>query len=193
MNASSAAVDLYRIPLGAGGQFVRLNGKVYEAVKSAIERRPRFDLYHAALVVYVPDGRFTIECAWASSNNAHERGVVAAGPVGSTWAGQLPIFHYEIRCWLDGVIPDITHAVESPQRLSANLQEVRRLHDLAPAVPTPAWGRDEFKVGEMWNSNSVVSWLLSSSGIGVESVRLPARGRAPGWDAGVAVARQEVQ
>ena len=33
---------------------------------------------------------------------------------------------------------------------------------------TPPWGRDEFKVGEMWNSNSVISWLLERSGIGVE-------------------------
>ena len=193
MNTPAASVDLYWIPLGAGGQFVRINGKVYEAVQSAIERRPQFDLYHAALALCLPDGRLAIECAWTSNANAHERGVVAAGPVGSTWAGYLPIFRYEVRCWLDGVIPDIAEAVESPQRLTTDLQEARRLYDLAPAVPTPAWGRDELKVGEMWNSNSVVSWLLSSSGIGVESVRLPENGRAPGWDDGVAVAQRDAQ
>jgi hypothetical protein len=46
----SAAVDLYWIPLGAGGHYVRLNGRVYEAVVAACAHRPRCDLYHAALV-----------------------------------------------------------------------------------------------------------------------------------------------
>jgi hypothetical protein len=34
-----AAVDLYWIPLGAGGHCVRFNGKVYEALVAARERR----------------------------------------------------------------------------------------------------------------------------------------------------------
>jgi hypothetical protein len=42
-----AAVDLFWIPLGAGGNgFVRLNGRMYEAIKARRERRPRLDLYH---------------------------------------------------------------------------------------------------------------------------------------------------
>lgn len=188
---SSATVDLYWIPLGAGGQFVRLNGKLYEAVQSLVQRRPRLDLYHSALVVCMPEGRFTIECAWVSSTNAHERGVVAAGPVGSAWAGRLSIFRYEVRCWRDGVIPDIAQAVESPQRLSTDQRQACRLLGLAPQVPMPAWGRDELKAGDMWNSNSVVSWLLLSSGIGVGPVSLPTGGRAPGWDAGLVVARRQ--
>ena len=49
-------VDLYWLPLGAGGHFVRLNGLAYEAVMAFRERRPRFDLYHSALVVRVPEG-----------------------------------------------------------------------------------------------------------------------------------------
>jgi hypothetical protein len=28
-------IDLYWLPLGAGGNFVRLNGRVYEAIKGA--------------------------------------------------------------------------------------------------------------------------------------------------------------
>ena len=59
----SAAVDLYWLPLGAGGHSVRLNGRVYEAVVARLERRPRRDLYHSALVVHVPEGRFVIEQA----------------------------------------------------------------------------------------------------------------------------------
>lgn len=42
----------------------------------------------------------------------------------------------------------------------------------------------------MWNSNSVVAWLLVRAGIDPDTARLPENGRAPGWDAGVAVARR---
>jgi hypothetical protein len=188
--APSATVDLYWIPLGAGGHFVRLNGKAYEAALALRRRRSRSDLYHSALEVRVPEGRFAIECAWVSSADAHTRGVVAAGVVGSAAAGRLRIFRYEVRCWLNGVIPDLAEAVESPQRLTDDNDKARRLLDLAPQVPTPAWGRDELKAGEMWNSNSVIAWLLVRSGIGVESVSMPRGGRAPGWDAGLAVARR---
>jgi hypothetical protein len=42
----------------------------------------------------------------------------------------------------------------------------------------------------MWNSNSVTSWALISGGIDARSVRPPRGGRAPGWDAGIAVAER---
>src|SRR5215470_19738370 len=54
-------IDLYWLPLGAGGNFVRLNGRIYEAIEATIQRRPRYDLYHSGLEVIVPDGRYTIE------------------------------------------------------------------------------------------------------------------------------------
>jgi hypothetical protein len=62
--------------------------------------------------------------------------------------------------------------------------------DLVPYVPTPVWGRDELGAGEMWNSNSFISWLLERCGLDVESIRLPAGGRAPGWNAGLVIARR---
>jgi len=40
----------------------------------------------------------------------------------------------------------------------------------------------------MWNSNSVVSWVLSRAGLVEGAGRPPGNGRAPGWDAGVVVA-----
>ena len=43
---SGAAIDLYWLPLGAGGHFVRLNGRIYEAIRAFHERRRAFDLYH---------------------------------------------------------------------------------------------------------------------------------------------------
>ena len=185
-----AGIDLYRLPLGAGGHSVRLNGRVYEALAARLRRRPISDLYHSGLVVHVPEGRFVIEQAPVRDSNGAERGVVAEGAVGARWAGRFRIFRYEVRRWRNGVIPDVAEAVESPQRLSDDLLQAHRLLDLVPSVPTPVWGRDEFGTGEMWNSNSVISWLIARSGIAAESIPLPAGGRAPGWEAGIAVARR---
>jgi len=42
----------------------------------------------------------------------------------------------------------------------------------------------------MWNSNSVVSWALTRSGIDTSRIAPPEGGRAPGWHAGIAVAQQ---
>jgi hypothetical protein len=185
-----AGVDLYWLPLGAGGRSVRLNGRVYEAVAARLGRRPTCDLYHSGLVVHVPDGRFVIEQAPVRDSSGAQRGVVAEGAVGARWAGRFRIFRYEVRRWRDGVIPDVTEAVESPQRLSDDARQAQRLLDLVPSVPTPVWGRDELGAGEMWNSNSIISWLIARSGIGAETIPLPKGGRAPGWEAGIAVARR---
>jgi hypothetical protein len=62
--------------------------------------------------------------------------------------------------------------------------------ELAPDVPTAVWGRDELGAGEMWNSNSLVSWLIVRSGLAIEEIEPPPGGRAPGWDAGIVVARR---
>ena len=56
-------------------------------------------------------------------------------------------------------------------------------------MPTPVWGRDELGTGEMWNSNSVIAWAIARSGIDVEAIPPPEGGRAPGWHAGLIVAR----
>jgi hypothetical protein len=190
---SAAGVDLYWLPLGAGGDSVRLNGQVFEAVAAWLDRRDRFDLYHAALQVSLPDGRFVIEQAPAWSEDA-ERGVVAGGSVGVRMAGRFRLFRYEVRRWRNGTIPDIADAVESPLRLSDDIDCARQLLELVPQVPTPVWGRDELGAGEMWNSNSTISWLLARSGLDVESISLPAGGRAPGWRAGIVIAnRQQAQ
>jgi hypothetical protein len=42
----------------------------------------------------------------------------------------------------------------------------------------------------MWNSNSIIAWLLERAGIDAAAVAPPSGGRAPGWAAGVAVARR---
>jgi hypothetical protein len=187
---SAYGVDLYWLPLGAGGHSVRLNGRVFEAVAARLERRSRCDLYHSALEARVPEGRFVIEQAPVRDRHGDRRGVVAEGAVGSRWAGRFRIFRYEVRRWLGGVIPDLQEAVASPQRLTDDPAVARRLLDLAPHVPTPVWGRDELAAGEMWNSNSVIAWLIAVCGLPAESIHPPVGGRAPGWHAGLVVARR---
>jgi hypothetical protein len=183
----ASAIDLLWLPLGAGGHSVRVNGLVFEAVAAAVARRERRDLYHSALQVTVPAARYVIEQAPAWGEGG-ERGVVAGGAVGLRVLGRLRLFRYEVRRWKDGTIPDVAEAVESPRRLSRDAAVARRLLELVPQAPTPVWGRDELHAGEMWNSNSLISWLLARCGVDVEAVALPTRGRAPGWQAGIVVA-----
>jgi hypothetical protein len=185
-----AAVNLYWLPLGAGGHSVRFNGLVYEAAVAMLGHRPACDLYHSALEVRVPEGRFVIEQTPVPDSDGAKRGVVARGAVGSRWAGCFRIFRYELRRWRDGLIPDIAEAVESPQLLTTDPGLARRVLDLAPSVPRLVWGRDQLGAGEMWNSNSFISWLLERSGLETESIHPPAGGRAPGWQAGLVIARR---
>ena len=72
--ADQAYVDLYWIPLGAGGWFVKRNGRLYEAVVALRDRRARCDLYHSALEVAVPEGRFVIEQAPVPSTRSAPEG-----------------------------------------------------------------------------------------------------------------------
>jgi hypothetical protein len=151
---------------------VRLNGLVFEAVAARIHHRTMADLYHSALDVRLADGtRFVIEMAPIPDGQAHERGVVAEGPVGARWAGRLRIFRYEVRLWQDGVIPDVAEAVESPQRLTRDPDTAERVCECVRELPTPVWGRDELGAGEMWNSNSVVAWVIARSRRGDPAAR----------------------
>ena len=188
---TAASVDLYWLPLGAGGHSVRINGRIFEAAAALLERRDRRDLYHSALEVSLRPARFVIEMAPAWSGEAAERGVVAEGAVGSRPAGRLRLFRYEVRRWREGVIPDRAEAVESPFRLTTDPGLARSVLELTAQVPTPVWGRDELRAGEMWNSNSLIAWLIVRCGLDVEPIHPPRGGRAPGWNAGIAVARRK--
>jgi hypothetical protein len=187
--AAQASIELYWLPLGAGGWFVRLNGRIYEAIHALLERRRPLDLYHTALEVRVPQGRFVIENCWPIPDaDGAARGVVVQGPVASRRMARFRVFRYEVRRWRDGTIADADEAVASPQPLSHDPLRARRLLDLVGALPSPVWGRDELGAGEMWNSNSVISWLLARSGLPTSAISPPAGGRAPGWQAGLVTA-----
>jgi hypothetical protein len=189
---SPAAVDLYWIPLGAGGHSVRFNGRVFEALAALRQHRARCDLYHAAIVVQLDRERYAIEVAPSPDADDAARGVVASGAVGSRWLGWLRLFRYEVRCWKGGSIPDLEYAVGEPCRLTTDRETARRLLQAVAAAPTQVWGRDELGAGEMWNSNSLAAWVVASAGLPTERLRPPPGGRAPGWDAGLAVAARDL-
>jgi hypothetical protein len=182
-----AGVYLYWIPLGAGAHVVRVSGKVFEALSAVVQRRQTCDLYHSALEVVGPGGTCVIEMTPIPGGEAGDRGVVAEWPVGMGVLGRVRLFRYEIRRWSGGVIPDASSAVEVA-KVAADGAKAQRVLALAPSVPPLVWGRDELGAGDMWNSNSVTSWLLASAGVDLSGVQPPAGGRAPGWHAGLVAA-----
>jgi hypothetical protein len=180
-------VHLYWIPLGAGGSgFVRMNGRIYEALVSRLQRRTPLDLYHTALVVHAPEGRFVVETMWPSpDDDLATRGVVVHGPVFARWLARFRTFRYEVRCWREGDLPDAGEAVGGARLLSKDPDVARGLLRHVGSVPAYTWGRDPFGNGDMWNSNSVISWLLIRAGIHAGDLEVPTGGRAPGWEAGI--------
>jgi hypothetical protein len=187
-------VYLYWIPLGAGGRVVRLSGRLFETLTAVCQRRPRRELFHSALVAVTDEAHFVIEMTpiWRTRTSG-DRGVVATGPVGSSLLGRFRLFRYEVRRWRSGIIPDMSFAVGGPPGLAVGDAVAERvLHD-AHSLPAPVWGRDELRAGEMWNSNSVTAWLLQRAGIDASALSPPNGGRAPGWRAGIVVARRDDQ
>jgi hypothetical protein len=190
-----ARLDLYWIPLGAGdgiaGRLVRTSGRIYERLVARMRRRAPQPLFHAALVAETDNDRYVVEMTPVPRyGTAAERGVVGTGPVGSRLLGRARIFRYEIRRWRGGVIPDVRYAIDSPVLLSTDADEVELVLAVLADVPLPVWGRDEARTGDMWNSNSVVAWTLEGAGIVHRAGPPPRGGRAPGWAAGLSVARR---
>lgn len=186
-----AWLDLYWLPVGAGGHCVRWNGRVYERLVALHERRPTQDLYHSAMQLHLDGATYTVEMGPVWNVDSPERGVVCRGSVGAAWLGRFRAFQYEVRCWPDGCIPDIRESVDSPQRLSNDPAVVARVFAVLHEVPPLTWGRDELGTGEMWNSNSLVSWALARGEQDFALVRRPAGGRAPGWQAGLILAQRQ--
>lgn len=185
MAPTSGTIELLWIPLGSGARVVRASGWLFEAVCALAAARPRQRLFHSALVITLDGTRTTVEVGPVLRGDPSARGVVASGPVGVRWLRRWRIFRYEVRCWPGGTIPDADAAEGGPHLLSRDRAVACWLIELTALVPAPTWGRDELRCGEMWNSNSVTSWLLTSAGIDVSQVAPPTGGRAPGWSAGL--------
>jgi len=164
----------------------------WEHVVARIEQRPPLRLVHSALEVYIDDDRYVIEMApeW-SDPHVLQRGVVARGPVGLRPLGQSRFFRYEVRCWKNGDLPDRAWAVGEPVLVSHDEAVIRAVLQHVSDVPTLVWGLPVATTMDMWNSNSLVAWLLSTT-LPDSSLPSPPEGcRAPGWAAGLAVALRQ--
>jgi len=186
---TTSAVVLWWIPVGAGGHVVRRTSRWWELADAAVASRPPRRLFHAALEVHVDGRRFAIEMApaWGCPPGAN-RGVVRTGPVGLRVLGRWRLFRYEVRCWPNGTIPDLRWAEGGSTTLTTSAAVARALVERVRDVPDLVWGRTVDATGDMWNSNSLVSWLMSTTGLDPTGVRPPDGGRAPGWRAGSAIA-----
>lgn len=191
--AALDAVDVYWLPLGAGGHVVGWNGRVYERLCAWRDHRAPQDLYHAALQVWSDGTPTVIEMAPVWNLPDAERGVVVEGPVGTAFLGRSRWFRYEVRCWREGRIPDLRFAVGGAQRASSEAARSAAVLCRVREAPALVWGRDQLAAGEMWNSNSLVAWLLAGTGHEMSAIRPPRGGRAPGWAAGLALAGSEQQ
>ncbi|QRY39569.1 hypothetical protein JVX92_08375 [Microbacterium hominis] len=182
--------DLWWLPVGAGGRVVVRTSRWWESLRALRARRPPRPLFHAALEVFDGEAEYVIEMTPAWGGPVGPRGVVAEGPVGSRRLGGSRLFRYEIRCWKDGVIPDRRWAVEPPRRLALSPAAAGALIARAGRAPRFVWGRDPFGIGDMWNSNSLIAWLLEGSGIDTAEIAPPRGGDAPGWRCGAVAARR---
>ena len=64
---------------------------------------------------------------------------------------------------------------------------VQRLLELVPSFPTATWDGTSWAPATCGTPNSLIAWLLAGSGHDAGALHPPAGGRAPGWDAGLAV------
>lgn len=188
---TGARTDLYWLPLGAGGHCVRWNGRIYERLVAARQHRRPSELYHSALLVQVGETTYAVEMGPVWNVSDAGRGVLCEGPVGARPLGAFRAFRYEVRCWPDGRIPDLDEAVESPIRVNDDADQAMAILHVLPEIPPLIWGRDELGAGDMWNSNSLVSWALARTGHDMTVITPPPNGRAPGWTAGLWLADRQ--
>ncbi|MBD7995626.1 hypothetical protein H9639_09990 [Arthrobacter sp. Sa2CUA1] len=186
---SQALVRLWWLPVGAGGRVVVHTSRWWELWQARKERRRPQPLFHTALEVTVEGSRYAIEMAPAWGKGSGQGCVVATGSVGLRRAGALRLFRYEVRCSRNGVIPDLGYAAAPPVDWGVSQAGAEALIGRVGQVPRLVWG-EKMPDGDMWNSNSLISWLLQTAGIDAAALQPPDNGRAPGWYAGIQEARR---
>lgn len=184
-----AELRLWWLPVGAGGHVVVHTSRWWERTQALLEHRAPQPLFHSALILASGGVEYVIEMAPAWGRHNPSRGVVATGPVGLALLGRSRLFRYEVRCWPDGILPDRRYAAGKPVDLPLCAGDASSLLQRVPSVPRYIWGRKAAGSRDMWNSNSLTSWLLQGAGIDAGDIHPPNGGRAPGWAAGIAAAR----
>ena len=192
LESEVATIIVWWLPIGAGApsRVSRVTSQWWEQIIAKREHRAPKRLVHAALEVHIENERFLIEMApeWSTYHGSH-RGVVKSGPVGNRFLGRSKLFRYEIRCWIDGDLPDRQYAIGGPVAVSQDESAAHNLLESIADVPNLTWGLKPPGTGDMWNSNSLVSWLLTKAGIDAVNLSPPPGTRAPGWAAGITVAQ----
>ena len=170
-----------------------LNGKVFEAVAAWLDRRDRRDLYHSALEVQRAGGTVRDRAGAGAGERrrrarrrrrGRRRQHAAARPLPRSSATRSG-------AGATGCIPDVGEAVESPRRLSDDPDCARRLLELVPAGadarlgPRRAGRRRDVEL-ELDSSPGSSRAAGSTS----RRSRRPRGGRAPGWQAGIVIARR---
>ena len=169
-------------PVGEGGRVARRTSWWWEVARARVQGRAPQRLFHASLQVTAAGLRHDVELVPAWGTSERDRGAVAQGPVGACWLGRSRFFRYEVRTW-----PDRPARPGTFHELSRDPDVVAQVLVTAPQVPLLVWGRAAGPSGDMWSSNSFVSWLLAVVGLPTD-VPPPDGGSAPGWTAGVEVA-----
>lgn len=187
---STCSVDLYWIPVAAGtSRFQQASLRLWEAIEAFRARRSRCVLYHSALKLRKSDGTaLTLELTPAFIGG--DTPPLMTGPVGFRGADRLRLFRYQLRCLEADTLPDEEYAV-SNTRLSTDCATLEHVLALAPGAPRHVWGRRVRGTREMWTSDSIISRLLVRAGLDLSGVAPPADGRAPGWRAGLELARRQ--
>lgn len=183
---SGACLEVRWLRVGAGGRVVIRTSGWWERYRAWRERRAPRVLFHAVLDVFDGDSRSVIEMTPVWGRAPLSRGVVATGPVGARFLGRSRWFRYEVR----SRAVDSTHESREAARwrLPVSRTSAEAVLRIAKETPCFTWGRDVFRIGDLWTSNSVVSWLLQSAGVDASRVRPPDDGVAPGWESGIVAA-----
>ena len=90
VSADRTAIDLYWLPLGAGGRSVRLNGRVFEACAAALGRVDRVRPLPLGARGSRAGGPVRDRDGADPGDDGAGRGVVAEGAVGAGVGGTLP-------------------------------------------------------------------------------------------------------
>jgi hypothetical protein len=188
---TGCALDLYWIPVAAGtSRPQRASLRAWEAFEAARARRSRAILVHSALkIVPGEGGTRTLELMPAFVRTG--AAPLVTGAVGVRGADRLTLFRYQLVLLPAEKLPDEAWAIGEPLRLADDCAAIDRLLALAPSAPNHVWGRRVRGTAEMWTSDSVISWLLVRAGIDPSGAGPPPGTRAPGWEAGLRLARAD--
>ena len=183
-----AAIDLYWLPLGAGGHSVRVNGKNLRSGRRVA--RPSRSLRPLPLRPPGVRARGTIRDRAGTGVGRRRPRRHYQGRRRNTRGPTFPALPLRDPALARRGHPGRRRGGREPSPPERRSRLRASAARAGAAGANARIGIDELGAGEMWNSNSTISWLLARTGLDVEAIQPPARGRAPGWQAGIVIARR---